>query len=86
VVSKLRWVNQELEQCNNQNNILVKINNSKDRVITELQEAGKILQDQLRLVDDKMHGAKIEVYAMGFCRFPDALHHLHTILPGLIPP
>jgi hypothetical protein len=52
-VSELGRVNRELELCKNQNNILEKKNNSKDRVITELQEAGKILQDQLRLMDDK---------------------------------
>lgn len=52
-VSELGRVNRELELCKNQNNILEKKNNSKDRVVTELQEAGKILQDQLRLMDDK---------------------------------
>lgn len=53
VVSDLGRVNRELELCKNQNNILEKKNHSKDRVVTELQEAGKILQDQLRLMDDK---------------------------------
>jgi chromosome segregation ATPase len=52
-VSELGRVNRELDLCKKQNNILEKKNNSKDRVITELQEAGKILQDQLRLMDDK---------------------------------
>jgi len=69
VVSKLRWVNQELEQCNNQNNILVKINNSKDRVITELQEAGKILQDQLRLMDDKCMELRLKCMQWAFAGF-----------------
>lgn len=52
-VSELGRVCRELELCKNQNNILEKKNSSKDKVITELKEAGKILQDQLRLMDDK---------------------------------
>lgn len=43
----------ELEALRNKNAVLAKRNATREKVITELQEGSRILEDQLRLMDDK---------------------------------
>mmetsp|Transcript_19175 Transcript_19175/g.27300 ORF Transcript_19175/g.27300 Transcript_19175/m.27300 type:complete len:516 (-) Transcript_19175:26-1573(-) len=52
-VTELGRVCRELDIHKNRTSILEKKNTMKDRALLDLKEAGKILQDQLRLMDDK---------------------------------
>ena len=43
----------EMEMMKTHNDVMTKKNDRKDRVITELRDTGKLLEDQLRLMDEK---------------------------------
>ena len=45
--------NKEAELLRARNNAILKKNNGRERVIVELKEGAKILEDQLRLMDEK---------------------------------
>jgi len=45
--------NREVELLRARNTAIMKKNNGRERVIAELKEGGKILEDQLRLMDEK---------------------------------